>query len=163
PARSVLTRKVKIFSSTGRTDTPWSASSDQSWLAVTASGTTGGTITLTANPSGLAQNQVHFATVSVSSADPLVENQASIRVGIYVNSAAPTDGSLTLALLNMVASPVEPLVFAHNGGTTITAYNVYTRAVVRTLNTVVADAGSMVMSGDGRYLFIYDNTNIRVT
>jgi hypothetical protein len=58
---------------------------------------------------------------------------------------------------------VEPLVFIHNGGSQITAYNVYTRAVVRTLNTVVAGAGAMAMSGDGRYLFVYDRTNIRVT
>jgi hypothetical protein len=163
PARSVLTRKVKVFSSIGRTDTPWSAASDQPWLTVTSSGTTGGTLTLTADPTGLAPDLTYFATVSVISSDPLVENQTSIRVGFHINSTAPTDGSVSTNAQRLVTSPVEPLVFINNGGNQITAYDVYTRAVVRTFNTVLADAGSMVMSGDGRYLFVYDRTNIRVT
>jgi hypothetical protein len=85
------------------------------------------------------------------------------RVGPYVNSIAPTDGSLTLNARWLVASPVEPLLFGHNGGSQITVYNVYTGAVVRAFNTEIAGAGAMVISGDGCYLFVYDRTNIRVT
>jgi len=91
PAGSVLTRKVTVFSTIGRTDVPWQATSDQTWLTVTPSGMTGGAITLAAQPSGLSTDTTHFATVTVNSPDASVENQQTIRVGLYVNSAAPSD------------------------------------------------------------------------
>ena len=163
PARSLLTRDVVVFSAIGRDDVPWEASSNAPWLSVTGAGTTGGAITLTANPAGLAAGTTHFATVAVSSPDPLVENEETIRVGLHVNSAAPTDFSLTLQSQFTAASPVEPIVFVNNGGSTITGYNVYDGAVARTFSTPVANAGVMVVGADGRRLYIYDRTNVRVT
>lgn len=162
PARSVLTRAVPVFSSIGRTDVAWQASSNQSWLNVTSSGTTGQSLTLTADPSGLAVDQTHFATVTVTSNNPLVENQETIRVGLHINSAAPTTFSQTITAQYVVTSPTEPIVFLNNGDTTVTGYDVYTGDTVRTFTGNVAAAGQMVMNGDGRRLYVFDRTNLRV-
>ena len=163
PAGSVLTRKVTVFSTIGRTDVPWQATSDQTWLTVTPSGMTGGAITLAAQPSGLSTDTTHFATVTVNSPDASVENQQTIRVGLYVNSAAPSDLSQPVAEGFVATSPVEPIAFLSDGGTDVTGYNVYTGAIDRTFAGVVAHAGKMVVSGDGQYFFVYDQTNQQVT
>jgi hypothetical protein len=163
PAGSVLTRDVTVFSTLGLTNVPWQASSDQSWLTVTPSGATGGAITLTASTSGLSTDTRYFANVMVTSPDTSVENQQTIRVGLYVSSTAPTDVSHSVAEQFVAASPVEPIVFVSDRGTDVTGYNVYTGAVVRAFTGVAAQAGPMVVSGDGRYLFVYDATNLQVT
>lgn len=163
PAGSVLTRNVTVYSTLGLTDTPWQASSSQPWLTVTPSGVTGGAITLTASTSGLSTDTTHFATVTVTSTDSSVENQQTIQVGLYVSSAAPTALSDPVAEQFVATSPVEPIAFVSNGGTAITGYNVYTGAIDRTFTGVAAFAGPMVVSGDGRYLFVYDELNQQVT
>ncbi|MGH8181884.1 MAG: BACON domain-containing protein, partial [Steroidobacteraceae bacterium] len=159
PAGSVLTRAVTVFDSLGRTDVPWQATSDESWLTVTPSGVTGGALTLTASPSGLPTDTTQFATVTVSSSDTSVENTETIRVGIYVSSAAPTDLSQSVAEQTLAASPVEPIVFVANAAMDVTGYNVYTGAIDRTFAGVATQAGPMVVSGDGQYLFVYDWSN----
>ncbi|MFZ0551978.1 MAG: hypothetical protein WAM21_14350 [Steroidobacteraceae bacterium] len=163
PAGSVLTRDVTVFSTLGLMNEPWQASSDQSWLTVTPSGTTGGTITLTASTSGLSTDTPYFATVTVTSPDTSVENQQTIRVGLYVSSTAPTNLSQSVADSFVATSPVEPIAFVSDGGTDVTGYNVYTGAIDRTFTGVVAQAGPMAVSGDGQYLFVYDETNEQVT
>jgi hypothetical protein len=163
PARSVLTRDVVVFSAIDRDDVPWQASSNAPWLSATSAGETGDAITLTANPTGLAAGTTHFATVTVTSPDPQVENEETIRVGLHVNSAAPTDFGLTVTSQYTATSPVEPIVFVNNGGSTITGYNVYNGAVARTFASPVANAGAMVVGADGRHLYVYDRTNVRVT
>src|SRR6185437_13625850 len=97
----------------------------------------------------------HFATVTVNSPDASVENQQTIRVGLYVNSAAPSDLSQPVAEGFVATSPVEPIAFLSDGGTDVTGYNVYTGAIDRTFAGVVAHAGKMVVSGDGQYLFVW--------
>src|SRR5262249_3331346 len=126
-------------------------------------GKTGEAIRLTANPAGLTADTTHFATVTVTSADPTVENEEQIRVGLHVNSAAPADVSLSLTAQYAAASPVEPIVFVNNGGGEIKGYNVYTADVVRTFASPVANAGAMVVGADGKRLYVYDRTNLRVT
>ncbi len=163
PARSVLTRNVTVFSSIDRNDVPWQASSDQSWLTVTGSGVTGQAVTLSANPAGLAADTTHFATVTVTSPDSMVENAETIRVGFHINSAAPADLSNTMTAQFAAASPVEPIVFINDGGPDVIGYDVYTGVAVRPFTNVVASAGVMVVSDDGARLYIYDRTNLRVT
>jgi hypothetical protein len=162
-AGSVLTRSVTVFDSLGRTDVPWQATSDKSWLTVSPSGVTGGALTLTASPSGQPTDATQFATVTVTSSDTSVENTETIRVGLYVGSAAPTDLSLSVGALALAASPVEPIVFVANGGTDVTGYNVYTGAADRTFAGVATQAGPMVVSGDGQSLFVYDWSNQQVS
>ena len=162
PARSVLKRNVIVYSSAGRTDIDWSATTDQPWLTVSPSGKTGQTVTLSANPTALAAGKTHFATVYVKSSDSTIENQEAIRVGLHVLEHAARDLSLTLGGLFLATSSVEPLAFIADGGTDIAAYNVFSGERVRVLAQVVANAGALTLSGDGRTLFVFDRNNLRV-
>ncbi len=171
PNRSSLTRDLKVLSSIDRTDVPWTAKSDQTWLTVTASGVTGGSLKLTANPSNLATDHVYFATVTVKSSDADVENQETIRVGLTLSSTAATDVSITTKSTDsrfsidrpfVVTSPVEPLAFSNVDSTTIKAFNVYTGAEERNFSDLVAKVGGMTISSDGLRLYIYDQINIEV-
>lgn len=157
PSRSVLARSLAVKSTLGRTDVPWSATSDQAWLTVTGSGTTGGSLELSADPAGLAADTTHFATVTVTSSDSTVENAETIRVGLAVRSADPGVSSALATGSFLVASPVEPVVFVSNGGADVLGYDVYSGALVRTFSGVATSAGSLAMSGDGERLFVYDH------
>lgn len=174
PSKSVLSRTLNILSSIARNDVTWSASSDQSWLSVTPSGTTGGALVLTADDSLLAAGSTYFATVTVSSSDVEVENEETIRVGLTVLADDPLDvpinidtdkgyGDFAVGMVQygLVASPVEPLVFI-NLNNQIKAYNVFTGMGERTFPQVTANAGSMTISQDGAYLFVYDLSNHEV-
>ncbi|HEY6527403.1 MAG TPA: hypothetical protein VIZ65_01825 [Cellvibrionaceae bacterium] len=171
--RSVLSRDVKIFSSIGRTDIPWKATSDQPWLNVTPSGVTGAAVTLTANPASLAPGKLYFANVLITANDSGVENQESILVGFTVSSLSSTetyietpktDSSASYATTRpfITASPVEPLVFTNIDETTIKAFNIYTGAEERSFSNIVAKVGAMTMSGDGRLLYVFDQINLSV-
>lgn len=46
--------------------------------------------------------------------------------------------------------------------TSVTLYNVYTGALVRTLSSVAAAAGPLTFGEDGRSVFVYDTTNLAV-
>lgn len=157
PGRDVLTRRVKVLSNLGRTDVPWAATANQSWLTVTATGVTGEEIVITADPTGLASGVTHFADVTIGSPDATVENQQSIRVGLHLAAAAPVTSTVAANTAFLAASPVEPLVATNDGlGGSIALYDVYTGALVRTLAEVVGQAGGMAWSGDGRTLFVHD-------
>lgn len=163
PGRDVLTRRVKVLSNLGRTDVPWAATASESWLTVTPSGVTGEETVLTADPTGLAAGVTHFAEVTISSPDATVENPQSIRVGLHVATAPPLTTTVDSDPAFLAASPVEPLVATNDGlGGSIELRDVYTGALVRTLQDAVGQAGGMVWSGDGRTLFVHDRANLRV-
>ena len=160
---SVLTRTVQVLSTLGRTNTPWSATSDSSWLTVTQSGVTGGNLVLTADATSAPLDTTQFANVTITSSDSTVENQQKIRVGLFVSNTAPVDadfGSLANAL---ATSPVEPIVAIGSNGTSVGLYDVNSGALVRTISNVAATSGALVFSEDGQSLFVYDSTNFRVT
>lgn len=156
PSHKLLTRTLAVSSTSGSTSTAWKASSNQPWLSVTASGTTGGKLTLTANPTGLAPDQFHLAIVTVSSTDAAVENQEVIRVGLWAGGTDPQSVSTNVAAYEIETDPVEPYAFTNNGGTDITVYNVYSGAVVGTFKGVANQLGRMVSSSDGATLFVQD-------
>jgi hypothetical protein len=79
-----------------------------------------------------------------------------IRVGLRVGGSDPGTVRLGFTPLSVVANPVEPYVYSSTGGTDVTVYDVYSAAVVRTLTNVAQTAGVMVVSHDGRTLFIND-------
>ena len=163
PGRDVLTRRVKVLSSLGRTDVPWTAASSQPWLTVTARGTTGDDIVLSADPAGLAGNSMHYADVTVVSPDERVENSQSIRVGLRLSSTPPAKVVVQAGVAFLAANPVEPLVATSDAvAGTVTLYDVHTGAVARTWQNVVARAGAMTWSGDGRTLYVHDRTNLQV-
>jgi hypothetical protein len=160
--RSVLTRTVQVLSNTGRSDIPWSATADSSWISVTPSGSTGGNLVITADPTGLPMDITQFGNVTIASADTTVQNQQSVRVGLYVSSTAAAAASVSTAVTNVSASPVEPLVAVSQGGTGVDLYNVYTGSKVTTLTSVGAAVGQVSFSEDGRTLYVFDTTNLKV-
>jgi hypothetical protein len=163
PGRDVLTRRVKVLSNIGRDDVPWTATSNQPWLTVTASGTTGDDLVLTANPAGLADDAMHYADVTVVSPDARVENTQTIRVGLRLASTAPATTVVEADTTFLAANPVEPLVAATDGITgAVRLYDVHTGALVRSWPAVVGRAGAMTWSGDGRTLYVHDQENQRV-
>ena len=153
PSRELLTRDVTVTSTLGRTDVPWTASSDQDWLEVTPSGVTGDTLTLTANPTALAVDAGYVANVTVVSSDPIIENVQVIRVGLWLGSTDPavlTPGTF----VENTMSPVEPLVYAHNGADLISVFNIYTGALVTSFPAGTAAPDSLGISSDGATLFV---------
>lgn len=161
--RSVLARKVAVHSTLGRTDVPWSARSNCAWLTVTPSGNTGGTLELTADPTGLPLGITQVATVTLVSSDPTVENQPTLRVGLYISDA--TAGTITLDTMPefLATSPVEPLVALSSGNsTTVELVNVFDGTVAARIPSAAAKPGAVAFSEDGRHLFVYDQTNMAV-
>jgi len=162
PGIAVLERELHVHSAFGQPGTTWVAHSDSPWLAATAAGAMGGSLRLSADPAGLAPG-MHYANVIVGSDDPTVENEELVRVGLYVGDAASTTVTLSQPNKQLAASPVDPVVFVANGGTTIKAFHVYTGAVLFEISGTVGAAHSLRVSPDGRHLFVYDASNLRVS
>lgn len=162
PGRSVLTRTLAVHSAHGPPEVAWTAEADQAWLSVTASGMTGGSLVLTADPTGLAPDQPYTATVRVRSSDPVIRNEQDVRVGLWIGSADPQPVTLNISVFNLVADPVLPRLYTNTRGTDITAYDVYTGAVTRMFTAVVTRAGTMAISSDGGMLFVNDTATRQV-
>jgi hypothetical protein len=159
PTLSRLTRTLNVHSNRGAV-VNWSAASDQAWLAATASGTTTGDLVLTANPTGLAADTVHYATVAITSDEPTVTSTETVRVGLWVGSTTPgATTTIASSFWKVVADPIRPYAYVHSGGTGITVYNVYTGTVVATIPSVAAQLSDMAVARDGSRLFAVDATN----
>jgi WD40 repeat protein len=170
-SRGLTTRQIPIRDSHGRSGIPWSATSSQPWLQVSpANGVTGNTLTVTALPGAPAANQTHIATVTLTSSNPAIERDETIRVGLWKGSADPVDVAPTLpegAPRDVVTSPVEPWAFVLSNDGTISVYNVYTGNLATAgINTLVYESGAsnvggMAISSDGTRLFVTDIDGLR--
>jgi hypothetical protein len=159
PSNSKLTQSITVKNSRGLQNLAWTASSNQSWLGVTPSGVGDSTLTITANPVGLATDTIHYATVSIGSGDPSVGSAQPIRVAIWVSGTAPAANAAVVATYQQMASdPLRPLVYVHNGGSNVDIYNIYTRALVGSITNVAPTTGAMQVSADGAYLFVRDTS-----
>ncbi|HEX7643911.1 MAG TPA: DUF4214 domain-containing protein [Burkholderiaceae bacterium] len=158
PNWSRLTHNITLSDNFGMT-TAWTAQSNQPWLTVTASGTTGAsgsTVTLTADPSTLTQNAVSYATVTFTPATANMQ-AVTVKVGVWVGSGAPaaTTGIAT-AYTKIVADTIRPYVYVNNGTTSIDAYNLYTGQKIATFSGVGNALGEMSVSGNGDRLYVLD-------
>ena len=157
PTRSVLRRGIRISDAMGRTDIPWTASDDASWLTVTTSGTTGGEVLLVADPTRLAADQVYYATVTVASSSPLIDNDQRIRVALKVGPTDPVDTSVSQVATSIVANPVEPVVYASLVGGDVEVRDVHSGALLTTFpGASGTDGGALAISDDGLTLFVID-------
>ncbi|MBV8125664.1 MAG: quinoprotein amine dehydrogenase, partial [Paucibacter sp.] len=137
--------------------TAWTAASDQPWLTVT---TTAGSLTMTADPTSLGVNTLNTANVAITPASADVAMPETIRVAFWKGSSAPTASTpLSLPYTNIVADPVRPLLYAHNGGAFIDVYNVYTQQKLSTITGFSAALGDMVVSPNGDHLYLIDINN----
>jgi hypothetical protein len=166
PSLSSLTRTLRVRDNLGLA-TPWSASSDQTWLTVTSGGTADGTsaadLVLTANPAGLIPNSVNLATVSITSSDTTVENNETIRVGLWVGSTTPTaTTTISTAYNEIAADPIRPYAYVAGAGGDIQVYNVYTGLLVTTIPGVATQVGILAISQDGSTLYAVDTSNLTI-
>jgi len=163
PNLSKLTKTIKVNDTYQSNNVPWSASSDQSWLTVTSSGNTGSNLNITADPTGLATDTVHYATVTLNSSEASIQASDNIRVGFWVGSTSvnATD-SITASFNQVEVDPVRPYAYVHSGGSSISIYNIYTAALVNTISDVATQLGDMVISSDGNTLYAYDESNASI-
>jgi hypothetical protein len=163
PSRQVLSRTLEVKSSRDRAAVPWTAQSNQGWLTVTQPGSpvVGNNLTLTANPAGLSDGQ-HIALVTLHSTDPTIDRDETIRVGLWIGSADPTDVDAALAAqpVVLVTNPVEALAYVHTLGANVFVYNVYSGALQNTFTIggiAGQQAGAMTISSDGRVLYVLES------
>ncbi|HSB94946.1 MAG TPA: hypothetical protein VLC91_00755 [Spongiibacteraceae bacterium] len=164
PSYNRLTQTVTVMAGNRAASVPWVASSDQSWLAVTP--LSDGQLKLTADPAGLAADALHYATVSVtqsSGADQFTP--ASIRVALWVGSQ-DADPSATLqsyiilpgfsgfppSLSKMAVDPLRPYVYVNNASS-ISIYNIYTKALVDSIPVTLGGGEPLRVSTDGSFLY----------
>lgn len=143
----------------------WPASSDSSWLGVTSSGITEGLLTLTADPSGLATDTIHYATVAVTSCDADITSSETIRVGFYVSSTDPSASQVNPVpkAYNVVSDPIRPYVYVSHStpdyprvvSDVIDIYNIYNGVKVHSI-PAGSELWDMAVSSDGQMLYVID-------
>ncbi len=162
PTLSKLTQTLKVRDNLGLA-TSWAAAKDQSWLTVIASGTPGGDLVLTADPTGLATDNLYLATVTITSSDPSVENTEKVRVGLWVGSAdpSPTTTITGPTFTQIAADPIRPYAYVAVG-TDVQIINVHTGLALPSISNVAAQVGPMTVSHDGSTLYAVDTINLKI-
>jgi len=164
PTKSRLSANVAVTDNRGGS-TQWAATSDQSWLTVTASGTTPDDLILTADPAGLVAEQIHYATVTLTSADAGIVNSGdeTIRVGFYVTDTAPAPQLEIQGIRQngfdmngLIADPIRPYVYTTHNLSSIDVYHVYTGELVGTISNAGNTLRNMAVSSDGSMLYVLD-------
>lgn len=165
---SRLSHSVTVSDNRGTTTTPWNATSDKSWLTVTSSGLTGDSLTLNADPTGLALDTIQYATITLSSTEPGVVNSGTetIQVGFYVTGNTPAN-QVSAAVQSLagssfsglIADPIRPYVYLTHRGSDIEVFNIYTGALVSTISNAGSVLGNMAISSDGQMLYVLDYVN----
>lgn len=155
PAVSRLTQTVKVKDSAGQGPVPWSAKANQPWLSITPGG--GDTLTVTADPAGLAPDTLHLATVTLSASDGSVPGE-TVRVGLWVGASAGNGrDTLDTASSLLETDPIRPYAYVHDG-TNLSVYNVHTAQRVALLPALGSGLGAMSVSTDGSTLYLLDQS-----
>ena len=118
---------------------------------------------LTADPTGLATDNLYLDTVTITSPDASVENTEKVRVGLWVGSTTPTPTiTINTPYAEVAADPIRPYAYVAGTGSAIQIYNVYTGLLVDTIPGVAAQVGAMTISHDGSTLYAVDTTNFKI-
>ena len=107
-------------------------------------------------------DQYSEAVVTLSSTDAGVTATERIVVGLWRGSAPAALRVMNLGYREMVADPVAPYVYAHNRGTAIDVYHLYSGAKLATLASNAAALGTMTVAPDGSSLYATDTTRAKV-
>lgn len=154
PGGQRLSHSVIITEATGASS-GWLAGSDAAWLTVTPSGSIGGALVLSADPSILADG-THLATVTVRSNGGNAVRDEILRVGLYKSGVAPADRLAeplgTSGGTSLVSDPVRPLVYVAYGNT-LAAQHFHTGARVGTITLPSSNVLTLAVSDDGRSLY----------
>lgn len=160
PTGTRLTRTLTLRDNFG-VGLPWTAVSDSPWLTVTPSGTTGGaaSLVLTADPAALADGSLSLAKVTIASPQAGVEPQV-VRVGLWKSaSGLAAMKKLTGTFRGLVADPLRPYVYTHQGGTAIDVFHAYTAQKLTTINGVGSALSALAVSPDGSRLYALDSAS----
>lgn len=163
-SRERLRHVVMVRDNTGAASS-WTATTDGSWLTVTASGASGSSLILQASPTAVAElpDGQHMARVTVRSSNAALRDQL-LRVGLYKTSTA---GAATLAqptvpnslLINQVLSvavdPALPLRYASRADR-IMVDHFHSGLRVDTISVPGANLKDMVINDDGTRLYAVD-------
>jgi hypothetical protein len=132
----------------------WTAVSNQSWLSVSRSGDM---LTLSANPTGLQFDSTSYATVTITPANAGVTAPEVVRDALWKGSFTPVvPTKIAKRYDRVVADPIRPLIYAHDSGSTIDVYNVYTGQRVATTAILGGSLGDMALSPNGDRLYVYE-------
>lgn len=159
PSISTLAAEIFVSDTQGLNTIDWTASCDKPWITYTVSGTTDESLAIEADPAGLTHNQVHRATVTVSSNDPTIQNSQTIEIGLWISSSDTNNLTLRSSSTHMQPDPIRPYLYLHDGGDQINIRNTYTGNVVSTIDLPDSQLGSMITSHDGKTLFVFDEFN----
>ena len=163
PGWSRLSRTIKIRDNF-KFDSAWTASSDQPWLTVTASGSTAGAtpLTVSADPASLPVDRISYATVTLTPPAGVSAPEV-IKVALWKGSTTPAAPvRIAARYTNMVIDPLRPLVYVNNGAV-VDVYNVYTGVRINSLGAVGAALGAMAVSPNGDFLYTFDTANRAIT
>ncbi|WP_284102243.1 YncE family protein [Parachitinimonas caeni] len=157
-----LSQRLKVLDSFG-VAASWQARSDAGWLRVTPSGSTGSgsELVVEANPDTLPSGQISYANVTILPDDARI-NPVQVKVALWKGGDAPETSRWMIPYSRIVADPLRPVVYVHNGGQAIDVYNAYTTHKVATIIEPGMIAGAMAVSPDGGTLYVYDGAASQV-
>lgn len=137
--------------------TPWTASSDRSWLSVTPAGVAGNLLTVNANPAALPDNQLSYATVTISGGANVTPD--TVRVALWKSSTGlQSKLSVNQAYTDLLADPLRPYVYAHSKGGSLDVYHVHTGARLATIPGLGGALGDMTINAAGDTLYAIDTS-----
>jgi hypothetical protein len=177
---SVLTRKIIVSENfLFGESVQWSANSDASWLSVSSSGNTitANSLELIANPNALPEDQVSYATVTVSSSNSEIL-PAKIKVGLWKSSSKgvsditfvqPVESFPNIVVprdrRTVVSDPIRPYFYVVKEGESIDVYNAHLAQKVGVINVPGGSIFNLAISPDGETLYAADpksNTIIEI-
>ena len=156
PGWARISRTVSVSDNYGQAAS-WTAASDQPWLAITSTATS---LTMTADPTAMGIDTLNLANVTITPGAADVATPETIRVAFWKGTTFPASPTaLLLPYTSVVADPVRPLLYAHNGGAFIDVYHAYTQQKLGTITGFSAALGDMAASPNGDHLYVVDINN----
>jgi hypothetical protein len=164
-----LTDSIKINSSSSDPLATWSASSNKEWLTVTNQGGSNDFINISAAPTNLEDNKMHYADIKII--DDLSSDEQIIKVGMYKNIAllAPNEEKLlNLTEWFSISDPIRPYIYyqAFNqndgvvGHSSFVAYNIYSEQMEYAINLPDQNLNCLIaksVSPDGSAIYFTDD------
>ncbi|CAN7726310.1 BACON domain-containing protein [Duganella sp. LjRoot269] len=160
PSWTRLTRTLTVTDNFNNF-TGMSASSSATWLVA---GVNGNKLVLTADPTPFGPDTLNIATVTLTPNDADAKAPEPIRVALWKGTLTPTANvTLPLPYATVIADPIRPYAYAHNGGAYIDVYNLYSGQKVITITGLAASLGDMVTSANGDVLHVLNLSNHALT
>ncbi len=142
----------------------WTANTNTNWIQIAKNADE---LTLTADPSGLQKEVLHYGTVVVSS--PSAAQDELVNVGLYISDAGVSTSTQTIVRYDtstanhgeqdMVTDPIRPHLYLHRRGPEVLVFNIYTGHQIAKYNIGAKlerdfQVGHLEVSMDGKTLYV---------